>query len=155
MKWTASALFRMIRMHACLSRLVGKSIATSQLAFVCNWTQKLAQSSKEMKLHPRNLGEDYRPAIGIGDHLQTTLGGVNQKRWSACQKTWSAGQFLLLVSVFSATKAREREGKVFSTYVCPTTLPIITGALGSVVLNPCANNHISWCMLTEESNCTT
>ena len=71
-----------------------------------------------MKLHPGNLEEGYRPVIGIGDHLPTTLGGENQKRWSV-------GQLLLLVFAFSATKAREREGKVFSTYVCPTTLPVI------------------------------
>ena len=78
-----------------------------------------------MKLHPGKLWEGYRLAMGKGDHLPTTLGGEDQKRWSACQKTWLADQFILLVSAFSATKAREREDKVFSTYVCPTILPII------------------------------
>ena len=65
-------------MHTCLSRLVGKSIAMPRLAFVCNRFQKHAQSSKEMKLYPGNLGaESGRPTRFSG--RPTTLYGLHHK----------------------------------------------------------------------------
>ena len=67
----------------------------------------------------------------------------------------AADQFLLLVSGLLQQRARKGHGKVFSTYVCMTILPIIAQALGSVVLDPCATNHASRCMIAKESDCMT
>ena len=64
-------------------------------------------------------------------------------------------QFLLLVFGLLQQRARKGHGKVFSTYVCTTTLPVIACALGSVVLDPRATNHASRYMMAEELNCTT
>ena len=81
--------------------------------------------------------------------------GEPQKGGRPARKAGRPTSFCLLFLVFCNTKQKRGIARYFKQNVCMTTLPIIAQAPGSVVLDPRAINHASWCMMAEKSDCTT
>ena len=67
--------------------------------------------------------ESHRPGIGLENPCRPPLMVETKKGGRPTRKPGRQTTFCLLDSGFSATKARRRESKVFSTYVCATTPP--------------------------------
>ena len=119
-----------------LGRLVQKSNAMPRFDSVFICSQKLAPSSRKLKLHLGRPVGGWPTTFGLSRYLPTTFG---------CWKTRKVvGQLLFLAgwpvvaakSQFSATESKKGHGNVFARYVCTTTLPIMSWTQGSVGSRP-------------------